>query len=146
MENIDSKAIKKRILIASAPTNMFHKAILFNRAITPIYNHVFMALPHNNEKTNEMFSELIKFLWTTMKSGNTHKKRKLVAQKRLSASFEMGGLQIQHPHEVITGMQLNLIQKHVKNQYRQFSNILNALMQSINRPNIEQYITVNNLG
>jgi len=50
IENIDPRAIKKRILIASAPTNMFHKAILFNRVITPIYNHVFMALPYNSEK------------------------------------------------------------------------------------------------
>jgi len=81
MENIDPKAIIKRILIVSAPTNMFHKAILFNRVITPIYNHVFMALPYNSEKTNEMFFEIIKSLWTSMKDSNTLKKRKLVAQK-----------------------------------------------------------------
>jgi len=146
MENIDPKAIKKRILIASAPTNMFHKVILFNRVIKPIYNHVFMALPYNSEKTNEMFSEIIKFLWTSMKSGNTHKKRKLVAQKRLSANFEVWGLQIKHPQEVITGMQLNLIQKHIKNKYPQFSNILNTLLQSINRPSIDKIIWANTMG
>jgi len=140
MENIDPKAIKKRILIASAPTNMFHKAILFNRVITPIYNHVFMALPYSGEKVNEMYSELVKFLWTSTKDNIPLSKRKLVAQKRLNANFEMGGLQIQHPQDVITGMQLNLIQKHVKNQYPQFSQILNALLQSISRPNIEQHI------
>jgi len=37
-------------------------------------------------------------------------------------------------------LKMKIIQKHVKNQYPQFSNILNALMQSINRLNIEQHI------
>jgi len=37
-------------------------------------------------------------------------------------------------------MQLNLIQKHTKNQYPQFSNILNTLLQNLNRPSIEQHI------
>jgi len=66
-----------------------------------------MALPYNSEKTNDMFSEIIPLDINKIRKHT--KKEKLVSQYRLSAGFEVGGLQIQHPKEVITGMQLNLI-------------------------------------
>jgi hypothetical protein len=47
-----------------------------------------------------------------MVNAETLQKRRLVARKRLSASFGMSGLQIQLPEETAEGLQINLIQKY----------------------------------
>jgi hypothetical protein len=41
-------------------------------------------------------------------------KRRLVAAKRLTASFDKGGLQISLPEETTEGLRLNLIQKYLR--------------------------------
>ncbi len=52
MEAIDPKAIKRRILATTPPTDILHGAVLINMALIPIYKHVFMALPFG--KTTQM--------------------------------------------------------------------------------------------
>jgi hypothetical protein len=54
MAAIDPKAIERRILATTPPTDMLHRALLVNLAFTPIYNHVFMALPVTSNHTDEL--------------------------------------------------------------------------------------------
>jgi hypothetical protein len=54
MAAIDPKAIERRILATTPPTDMLHRALLVNLAFTPIYNHVFMALPISSNHIDEL--------------------------------------------------------------------------------------------
>ena len=53
-------------------------------------------------------------MWTKQEDGETRQKRVLVSKKRLNASFNMGGLQIQDPEQKSAAMKMNLIQKLYK--------------------------------
>jgi hypothetical protein len=88
LSKIDLKAIKRRILATAPPTDILHRATLINSAITPFYNQV------------QMYKEIKSFLWTRTENDATVQKRHLVVAKRLSASFDKGGLQIPHPEEI----------------------------------------------
>jgi hypothetical protein len=94
MAAIDPKAIERRILATTPPTDMLHRALLANMAFTPIYNHVFMALPITGNYTDELQKAILKLLWTRQFEGQTKQKRRLVAKKRLGAGLAMGGLGI----------------------------------------------------
>ncbi len=98
-QKIDMKAVKRRILATTPPTDSLHRATLINSALVPLYNHVLMALPVTEAELNPLHKEILSFLWTRSKNLETIQKRRLVAVKRLSASFDKGGLQIQHPSE-----------------------------------------------
>ncbi len=55
MAAIDPKAIERRILATTPPTDMLHRALLVNLAFTPIYNHVLMALPITSNYIDDFF-------------------------------------------------------------------------------------------
>jgi hypothetical protein len=87
IEAIDPKAIKRRILATTPPTDILHRAVLINMALIPIYNHVLMALPVGKIYTDELQKEILKFLWTRQHEGQTKQKRRLVAKMRLGAGL-----------------------------------------------------------
>jgi hypothetical protein len=45
INKIDLTTTRRRILATAPPTDILHRAMLINSALTPLYNHVFMALP-----------------------------------------------------------------------------------------------------
>jgi hypothetical protein len=118
MEAIDPKAIKRRMLAITPPTDMLHRAVLVNVALIPIYNHVFMALPVDKAYIHDLQKEILKFLWTRQLDGHTKQKWRLVAKSRLGAGLEMGGLGIQPIEHTMQGFQQNLIQKMYKKANR----------------------------
>jgi hypothetical protein len=67
-----------------------------------------------------------------------------VAAKRLSASFDKGGLQIQHPKETSAGLRLNLIQKCYKKitagNETMFIRIIEEMLRQKGRPNLTTHI------
>jgi hypothetical protein len=91
MAQIEPKAVKRRILATTPPTDTLHRATLVTTALIPVYNHVFMALPVEPQHTESLFSEILRFLWTKQVDGRTMQKRRLVAKKRIAAGLEMGG-------------------------------------------------------
>jgi hypothetical protein len=90
---------------------MLHRALLVNLAFTPIYNHVFMALPVTSNHTDELQKAVLKLLWTRQLHGHTKQKRRLVAKKRLGAGLAMGGLGIQPIENTVQDFQQNLLHK-----------------------------------
>ena len=79
--HINPKAIRRRILATTPPMDLLHRATLINKALIPIYNHVFMALPVNNQIADDLFDDILSFLWTSQKEGQTVCKRILVSKK-----------------------------------------------------------------
>jgi hypothetical protein len=73
-----------------------------------------MALPATEKDHQPLYKEIKSFLWTRTENDSTIQKRHLVAAKRLSASFDKGGLQIPYPEETAKGLRLNLIQKYLQ--------------------------------
>ncbi len=82
LQKIDIKAIKRRILATSPPTDTLHRATLINSALVPLYNHVFMALPTAEADLDPLHREILGFLWTRTTDSVTTQKRRLVAAKR----------------------------------------------------------------
>jgi hypothetical protein len=148
IQKIDMKAVKRRILATTPPTDILHRATLINAAMVPMYNHVLMALPVAEEDLNTLHKEILSFLWTQTNDSNTVQKRRLVATKRLPASFDKGGLQIQHPSETAEGLRLNLIQKSFKKitagNGNMFTRILEEMLRRRRRPDLSTHI--NSLG
>jgi hypothetical protein len=145
MAAIDPKAIERRILATTPPTDMLHRALLVNLAFTPIYNHVFMALPVTSNHTDELQKAVLKLLWTRQLDGHTKQKRRLVAKKRLGAGLEMGGLGIQPIENTVQGFQQNLLQK-IYRRVNQPANgsllprVLNQLLLRVHRPSVEDHV------
>ncbi len=148
LNKIDLKAAKRRILATAPPTDILHRATLINSALVPLYNHVLMALPAREADLQPLYKEIKSFLWTRTESDTTIQKRRLVAAKRLSASFEKGGLQIQHPEETAEGLRLNLLQKYFRkinnNQMTVFSHLIMEILQRAGRPSLTEHI--NSMG
>ncbi len=63
MRNTEAKRIKRRILATTPPTDLLHRALLINSALIPIYNHIFMALPTQEDHIKDLQQEIINFLW-----------------------------------------------------------------------------------
>jgi hypothetical protein len=107
-----------------------------------------MALPVAEEDLNSLHKEILSFLWTWTNDSDTIKKIRLVAAKRLPASFNKGGLQIQHPSETAEGLRLNLIQKSFKKiaggTGTMFTRILEEMLRQKRRPDLLTHI--NSLG
>jgi hypothetical protein len=145
MAAIDLKAIERRILATTPPTDMLHRALLVNLAFTPIYNHVFMALPVTSIHTDELQKAVLKLLWTRQLDGHTKQKRRLVAKKRLGAGLAMGGLGIQPIENTVQSFQQNLLQK-IYRRVNQPANgsllprVLNKLLLRVHRPSVEDHV------
>jgi hypothetical protein len=71
MIKIDPKALKRRILATTPPTDLLHRALLIKTALIPIYNHVFMSLPTFKEQSDLLHKEVLNFLWTRQVDRNT---------------------------------------------------------------------------
>jgi len=144
MRQISPKTIQRRILATTPPTDILHRATLIRTAFLPIYNHVFMAIPITSEHSNILHKETLKFLWTRQREGQTIQKRIRVSKRRIAAEFDMGGLKIPHPMDVITGFQQNLIQRIVQKEPKNIPSLLpemlRGLLTRIDRPTIEQHI------
>ncbi len=94
MQKMDTKTLKRRILATTPPTNILPRATLNNSALVPLYNQVLMALLATEKNLDPIYKEILYFLWTRTIDSETIQKRRLVASKRLAASFDKGGLQI----------------------------------------------------
>jgi hypothetical protein len=104
-----------------------------------------MALHVEPLHTENLFSKILRFLWTKQVDGRTAQKRSLVAKKRISTGLEMGGLGIPHPDETIQGFRQNLIQKIFYRQYwlqpaAHLPTILTGLLARANRPGLYDHI------
>ncbi len=145
MQKIDLKAVKRRILATTPPTDTLHRATLVNAAMVPLYNHAFMALPIAEEETEAIHKEILSFLWTRTNDSNLIQKRRLVAVRRLPASFDKGGLQIQHPAETAEGLRLNLLQKTFKKimtgNGTMFTGIMEEMLRQRRRPDLSTHVT-----
>jgi hypothetical protein len=85
--------------------------------MTPIYNHVFLAIPVQEKDVETLHKEIQLFIWSKTVNQETVQKRKLISRKRLSASLDKGGLEIQHLNETAAGLRIKLIQKlHKRNR------------------------------
>jgi hypothetical protein len=151
MRNTEAKRIKRRILATTPPTDLLHRALLINSALIPIYNHIFMALPTQEDHIKDLQQEIIDFLWTRQEEGAKIQKRRLIAKDRISASFEKGGLQVPHPADTADGLHLNLLQK-IYNKIRLpdrypnslLPNILHEILQDAGCPSLQYHLE--NLG
>jgi len=145
IRQIQPKAIMKRILATTPPTDILHRATLINAAFLPIYNHVFMAVPVSTEHSEALFKEVTKFLWTRQQEGQTVNKRTRVSKDRVSADIEMGGLKIAHPKELVKGFQQNLIQRILQKDTLDIPSLLPDLLQGlldrVNRPSLDHHIS-----
>jgi hypothetical protein len=103
-----------------------------------------MVLPTTEEDIDPLQKEITGFLWTRTNDSNTIQKRRLVAAKRLPASFDKGGLQIQHPRDTSSGLRLNLIQKSYKKILSgadtMFTRILEEMLRQKGRPNLATHV------
>jgi hypothetical protein len=103
-----------------------------------------MVLPATEMDSDTLHKETLKFLWTKTTDSITTQKRRLVAATRLPASFDKGGLQIQHPKDTAAGLRLNLIQKCYKKitagQGTVFLRIVEELLRQKGRPNLATHI------
>jgi hypothetical protein len=103
-----------------------------------------MALLATEKDLQPLYKEIKSFLWTRTENDATIQKIHLVAAKRLSASFDKGGLQIPHPEEIADGLRLNLIQKYfrklVNNQPTTYSHIIEQILSRSGRPDLIEHI------
>jgi hypothetical protein len=144
LQKIDLKAIKQRLLAISPPTDTLQRAALINSALVLLYHHVPMALPATEMDLNPLCREVLGFLWTRTSDSETIQKRRLVAAKRLSASFDKEGLQIQNPSETAAGLRLNLIKKCYKKitaaNGTMFFRIVEEILTQSRRPDLTTHI------
>jgi hypothetical protein len=105
-----------------------------------------MALPVESQHTEELYKEVLSFLWTMQVEGQSNQKRRLVAKERLSPALELGGLGISHQNETIQGFQQNLLQKvykkRLQNPTASLPSILLGLLDRANQPMMDQHVKV----
>jgi len=91
-----------------------------------------------------LHKETLKFLWARQREGQTIQKINRFPKRRIAAEFDMEGLKLTHPMDVLTGFQQNLIkriiQKEAKNIPSLLPEMLRGLLTRIDRPTIEQHV------
>jgi hypothetical protein len=92
LHKINMKAVKRCILATAPPSDILHRATLINSAMTPLYNHVLMALPAKSVDLQPLYKEMFPSY-----GQKRQMQKRLIARKLLPASFGIGGLQIQRP-------------------------------------------------
>ena len=95
--------------------DMWHKKQLISSVILPSYNHIFMALGYDEEWGKKIDNEVVHLMWTQQQGGIVKQKRRLVARRRLNASYEYGGLQLTFTEQVAKGLLVNAV-KRIKQQ------------------------------
>jgi hypothetical protein len=107
-----------------------------------------MAFGPCEEYSKKLDDEIIKLMWTRKVDGQTKQGRRMVARKRVAASYDMGGLKMDFSRETAQGLLLNGLQR-VRNQaaydndrqnflYR----LLTARLREINLLNITEMFDV----
>jgi hypothetical protein len=79
--------------------------------VVPSYNHVFASFGPWEEACKKLDTEIIKLFWNRKVNGDIKKGRRLVAKKRVQASYEMGGLKMDTATDTATGLMLNGMQR-----------------------------------
>ena len=81
-------------------------------------------------------------MWQKLSDGVLKNKRKLVAKKRLSASYAMGGLQLINIPDMVEGLQINLIQKRAKinSTYSTYEKLVDCLLARLRLPKLEYHV------
>ena len=74
-----------------------------------------MALGYNDEWCKRIDNDMVRLLWTHREGDFLRQKRRLVARRRINASYEYGGLQISFSEQVAKGLLVNTL-KRVKMQ------------------------------
>jgi hypothetical protein len=94
--------------------------------------------------TFNLSKDVLAFLWTRRESSETLQKRHLVAKKRLSASFGMGGLQIPHLEETAEELRINLIQKYlckmVNGHDTKYTQLIGEILCREGKPDLREHI------
>ena len=89
--HVQAKVVGRGQRINSAHLDLFHKRQLIKQALMPSFNHLFMIFGHMERVERELDELVIRLLWTKSKEGEVKQKRRLVAKKRVSLSYNMGG-------------------------------------------------------
>jgi hypothetical protein len=89
--------------INSTYIDLMHKRQLINMAILPAFNHIFMAFGFDERWGDIIDKNMLQLLWTQRSGGMVKQKRKLVAKKRINASYEMGGLKMNFTEQIAHG-------------------------------------------
>jgi hypothetical protein len=74
LSKIDLKATKGRILATAPPTDILLRATLINSALTPLYNHVLMAILAIKKDLQPLYKEIKSFFWTRTENDATIRK------------------------------------------------------------------------
>jgi hypothetical protein len=74
LHNIDLKDAKRHILATASTTDFIHRATMNNSAMTPLYNHVLMALSSTDEDCQPLYKEILSFLSTKIVKAETFQK------------------------------------------------------------------------
>jgi len=85
---------KKCSLLRSKYLYLFHKRQLINATVIQLVNHVVMSMGTDEEFCRQIDDKIVETLWQTESKGHRKQGRRLVARRRLSMSYEMGGLEI----------------------------------------------------
>jgi hypothetical protein len=147
LRQVQTKALRRKILATTPPTDLLHRSLLVNVAYVPIYNHIFMALPIQPNQCLQVDKDIRSFLWTRQDKGQTKQKRRLIAKERISAPHTVGGLQISETAKTMEGFRLNLLQRIYKRiQYSTrfppslLPTVMNSTLSQIKRPSLQQHV------
>ena len=98
------------------------------------------------EQADAIFNEILSFLWTRQVDEEQVQKRRIVARNWISASIELGGLNIPHPRNVVKELQMNLVQKLFRKEMsdrdgdtKLLQEILDSTLMAIGRPTILEH-------
>jgi hypothetical protein len=102
-----------------------------------------MALPATEKDLQPLYKEIKSFLWTIIENDTTVQKRRFVAAKTQSASFDKGGLQI--PVETPEGLHINLQQKCLRkmnnDQHNKYTHIIQQVLSGAGRPDLNEHVS-----
>jgi len=147
LRQVQTKALRRRILATTPPTDLLHRSLLVNVAYVPIYNHIFMALPIQIDQCLQVDKDIRSFLWTRQDKGETKQKRRLIAKDRISAPHTVGGLQISETATTMAGFRLNLLQKIYKRIQHpsrfppsSLPTLMNSTLNYCKRPSLQQHV------
>jgi hypothetical protein len=128
--------------INSSHVDLFHRRQLIRQTIMPSFNHVFMVFGHCEEMERTLDGMMVDLLWTRSSGGQIRQGRRIVAKKRLDASFNMGGLNIDFTGQIVDGLLLNMLARLRDQSRRQedqrifYFHIFESILARLGAPNI----------
>jgi hypothetical protein len=97
--------------IYASNVDLFHRRQLIKSVVIPSYNHVFVSVGPCWVACKKLDLEIIKLFWTHKANWEIKKGWRLVAKKRVQASYEMGGLKMNLSTDMANGLMLNGLQR-----------------------------------